>query len=176
MKLRLIHRRLAPWLFILLALSAITGLTYRVGKTWFGVDKETGKLLMSIHTGEWAGEIFSTLQILVAGLGLLFLLGSGSVIFLKSKSRQPMRLFHRLLGIVLLLPLTATALTGMAYKFGQDYLGISEEKADLLMHIHEGAWLGKELKVYYVLIMGLGLLAAGLLGLGILLPKKRHSP
>ena len=44
------------------------------------------------------------------------------------------------------------------------------------MHIHEGAWLGKELKVFYVLIMGLGLLAAGLLGLGILLPKKRRSP
>ena len=50
MKLRLIHRRLSPWLFILLALSAITGLTYRVGKAWFGMDKEPGKLLMSIHT------------------------------------------------------------------------------------------------------------------------------
>ncbi|MFM8981597.1 MAG: PepSY domain-containing protein, partial [Spartobacteria bacterium] len=83
---------------------------------------------------------------------------------------------HRLLGIALLLPLTATALTGMAYKFGKDYLGISEETADFLMHIHEGAWLGKELKVFYVLIMGLGLLTAGLLGLGILLPKKRRSP
>ncbi len=176
MKLRLIHRCLAPWLCILLALSAITGVTYRVGRAWFGVEKETGKLLMSIHTGEWAGEIFSTFQILAAGLGLLFLLGSGAVIFLKSKSRQPMRLFHRLLGIVLLLPLTATALTGTAYKLGKDYLGISKEKADFLMHIHEGAWLGKELKVFYVLFMGLGLLAAGLLGLGILLPKKRRSP
>ena len=86
-----------------------------------------------------------------------------------------MRLFHRLLGIALLLPLTATALTGMAYKFGEDYFGISEETADLLMDIHEGAWLGKELKVYYVLAVGLGLLGAGLLGLGILLPKKRPA-
>jgi hypothetical protein len=175
-KLRLIHRRLAPWLFILLALSAMTGLAYRAGKKWLGVDKEAGNFLMSIHTGEWAGEIFSTIQILAAGLGLLFLLGSGAAMFLKSKSRQPTRLFHRLLGIALLLPLTATALTGMAYKFGKDYLGISEETADLLMDIHEGAWLGKEWKVYYVLITGLGLLAAGLLGLGILLPKKRPAP
>jgi hypothetical protein len=102
-KLRLIHRRLAPWLFILLALSAITGLAYRVGKKWFGVDKEGGNFIMSIHTGEWAGSVFSTLQILAAGLGLLFLLGSGAAMFLKSKSRQPMRLFHRLLGIALLL-------------------------------------------------------------------------
>ena len=176
MSIRSLHRRLAPWIFILLALSAITGLAYRVGKTWFGVDKEAGNFIMSIHTGEWAGSIFSTLQILAAGLGLLFVLDSGAGIFLKSKSRQPMRLFHRLLGIALLLPLTATALTGMAYKIGEDYFGISEETADLLMDIHEGAWLGNEFKVYYVLILGIGLLAAGLLGLGILLPKKRPAP
>ena len=155
---------------MLLALSAVTGLAYRVGKKWFGVDKEGGNFIMSIHTGEWAGTVFSSLQILVAGLGLLFLLGSGAAMFLKSKSRQPIRLFHRLLGIALLLPLTATALTGMAYKFGKDYCGISDDTADLLMDIHEGAWLGKELKVFYVLILGLGLLAAGLLGLCILLP------
>ena len=172
---RALHRRLAPWLFILLALSAVTGLAYRVGKKWFGVDKETGNFLMSLHTGVWAGSIFSTAQILVAGLALLFLLSSGLVIFRKSKSHQPMRLFHRLLGIALLLPLTATALTGMAYKIGEDYFGISEETADLLMDIHEGGWLGKELKVYYVLTVGLGLLGAGLLGLGILLPKKRRA-
>jgi len=173
---RALHRRLAPWLFVLLALSAVTGLAYRVGKKWFGVDKEAGNFIMSIHTGEWAGSVFSSIQILAAGLGLLFLLGSGAAMFLKSKSRQPMRLFHRLLGIALLLPLTATALTGMAYKFGKDYFGISDETADLLMDIHEGAWLGKELKVYYVLILGLGLLAAGLFGLGILLQKKRTAP
>ena len=176
MKLRLIHRRLAPWLFVLLALSAVTGLAYRVGKKWFGVDKEAGNFIMSIHTGEWAGTIFSSIQILAAGLGLLFLLGSGAAMFLKSKSSQPMRLFHRLLGVALMLPLTATALTGMACKFSKDYFGISEETADLLMDIHEGAWLGKECKVYYVLILGLGLLAAGLLGLGILIPKKRTAP
>ncbi len=176
MRNRALHRRLAPWLFVLLALSAVTGLAYRVGKKWFGVDKETGNFIMSIHTGEWAGSVFSSIQILAVGLGLLFLLGSGAAMFLKSKSRQPMRLFHRLLGIALLLPLTVTALTGMAYKFGKDYCGISDETADLLMDIHEGAWLGKELKVYYVLILGLGLLAAGLFGLGILLPKKRTAP
>ena len=101
-KVRLIHRRLAPWLFILLALSAITGLAYRVGRKWFGIDKEAGNFLISLHTGEWAGSVFSTLQILTAGLGLLFLLGSGATMFVKSKSRQPMRLSHRLLGAGLL--------------------------------------------------------------------------
>lgn len=173
MKFRLLHRRLAPWLFLLPALAAVTGVAYRAGKKWFGMDRETGKFLMSLHTGEWAGPVFSTAQVLVAGSGLLFILCSGAAIFLKSKSRPPLRRFHRVLGLVLLLPLAATALTGMAYKVGEEYLGISEETADLLMHIHEGAWLGTEAKVYYTTVLGLGLLAAGLLGLGILLPKKR---
>ena len=158
-----------------LAIAAITGIGYRVGKKWFGVDKETGNFLMDLHTGEWAGPAFSIAQVLVAGLGLLFISGTGAAIFLKSKSRVPRRLFHRLLGIMLLLPLAATALTGVGCKLGEEYFGISEETADLLMHIHEGAWLGKEAKVYYVLVLGLGLLAAGLLGLGILLPKKRSA-
>jgi hypothetical protein len=30
----------------------------------------------------------------------------------------------------------------MAYKIGNDYFGISEEPADLLMDIHEGGCLG----------------------------------
>jgi hypothetical protein len=46
-----------------------------------------GNLLMSLHTGEWAGPIFATAQILVPGIDLLFLLASGLVIFCKSKSR-----------------------------------------------------------------------------------------
>lgn len=175
MKLRLLHRRFAPWLFVPLALAAVTGAGYRVGKAWFGLDKDIGRFLMDLHTGEWAGSIFSTAQVLVAGLGLLFLLGSGITILLKSHSRVPRRLFHRLLGVILLLPLTATAITGVGYKIGEEYFGISEETADLFMHIHEGAWLGKEAKVYYVLVLGLGLLVTGILGLAILLPKKRSA-
>ena len=175
MELRRLHRRLAPWVFILLAVSATTGIAYRAGKKWFGVDKDAGNFLMSIHTGEWAGPAFATIQVLAAGLGLLFLLWSGAAMFRKSKSPARFRVFHRLLGIALLLPLAATATTGMAYWIGEEYLGISKETAELLMHIHEGAWLGKEWKVYYVLATGLGLLATGLLGLGLLRPKKTGS-
>ena len=131
---------------------------------------------MDLHTGEWAGSVFSMAQVLLAGVGLLVLLGTGAAIFLKSKSRAPKRLFHRLLGIALLLPLAATAITGIAYKVGEEYFGLSQETSDLLMHIHGGAWLGQEAKVFYVLVLGLGLLATGFLGLGILLPKKRPAP
>jgi hypothetical protein len=40
------------------------------------------------------------------------------------------------------------------------------------MTIHEGAWLGRGLKVYYSVVTGCGLLALGIFGL--LLRRKRH--
>jgi hypothetical protein len=41
------------------------------------------------------------------------------------------------------------------------------------MTIHEGAWLGRGLKVYYVVFMGCGLLALGIFGLALLLRKRQ---
>ena len=73
---------------------------------------------------------------------------------------------------MLLLTLAATAITGVNYKTGQGWFGLSEDTADLLMTIHEGAWLGKNLKVWYVVVTGCGLLAMGLFGL-VLLRRKR---
>jgi hypothetical protein len=83
-----------------------------------------------------------------------------------------LRLLHRRIAPWIFILLAASATTGMAYWIGEEFLGISKPTAELLMHIHQGSWLGKEFRVYYVLATGLGLLAAGLLGLGLLRPKK----
>ena len=168
---RSLHRRLSPALYILLALTSATGLGYRVGKQWFGLDGQTGQVLMDIHTGGWLGAASPFYVILVGG-GLLFLLLSGLLLLRQGRSRQPVRLAHRILGGILLLPLAISALTGLAYKLGQDWLGISEETADFLMHLHEGAWLGRAGRVYYVLLVGVGLLVLGLLGLRLLLTRR----
>lgn len=168
---RSLHRRLSPALYVLLALTAATGLGYRVGKQWFGLDGQTGNVLMDIHAGGWLGTASSFYVILLGG-GLLFLLGSGLLLLRQGRSRQPVRLSHRILGAILLLPLAISATTGLAYKLGQDWFGLSEETADLLMHLHEGAWLGREGRVYYVLLVGGGLLVLGLLGLRLLLPRR----
>jgi hypothetical protein len=74
-----------------------------------------------------------------------------------------------------LLPLGASAVTGLLYKLGQEWMGFSEETSDLLMSIHE-AWLGFKLRVYYVLLVGGGLLIMGLLVLSLLVSKKWRPP
>ena len=172
--LRHFHRRLAPFLFVLLAVTAVTGVAYRVGRTWFGMDRQTGQAVMAWHTGEWLGPFLSPLYVLVTGLGLLFLLVTGLFLLRQKGGRHGARLLHRVLGGLLLLPLIATATTGILYKLGHSWFGISGETADLLMAIHEGAWLGKSLKVYYSIILGGGLLGLGLTGL-LLLKRKRSA-
>ena len=172
---RSLHRLFSPVLFIIVGMSAVTGLAYRVGKKWFGIDGQTGQAIMEIHTGEWIGDWASPSYVLLAGASLLFLIFTGLPMLAKGRPKGAVRWWHRVLGGILLLPLAAAAVTGMIYQAGHTWFAISEETADLLMTIHEGAWLGKNLKVYYVLVTGLGLLALGVSGLVLRFPKKRVS-
>ncbi len=43
------------------------------------------------------------------------------------------------------------------------------------MTIHEGGWLGRDLKVYYSVTLGSGLLALGFFGLALLRPRNGRS-
>ena len=172
--IRRLHRKLSPFFFILVAVSAATGIAYRAGKKWFGMDGQTGQVVMEWHTGEWLGESLSPFYVFLAAGSLLFLLITGAVILWKKPGAGPVRLWHRILGAVLLLPLAVTALTGILYEAGESWFGISEESADLLMTIHEGGWLGKDLKVYYSVVVGGGVFVLGFLGLALL--RKRRKP
>jgi len=166
--MRFFHRWVSPWLFVLLAVSAVTGVGYRVGRAWFGLDRQTGNLLMEIHAGEWLGKAGSPFYVLLAGAGLLALVASGAVMLIRGWNAKGVRWWHRLLGAILLLPLTASAVTGILAKWGHEWFGFSKRTGGLLMSIHQGSWLGKEARVYYVLVVGLGLLLLGIMGMRLL--------
>lgn len=171
---RPLHRRLAPWIFALAAVSAVTGILYRLGRAWFGMGKETGNAVLALHTGEWLGPAISPFYVLLVGGGLLFLLGSGGVLLRQGGAKAGARHWHRVAGAVLLLPLTATVVTGILAKLGEEWFGFSDETGKLLMTIHEGRWLGQGGRPFYVLVVGLGLLALGMSGLRLLWPKRRR--
>lgn len=175
MNWRKLHRQLAPWLFVILAVSAFTGMGYRIGRKWFGMEKEAAAGLMDLHTGAWLGAAVSPFYVLVAGGGLVFLLATGLVMLRQRGSKIRVRVWHRVLGAVLLLPLLATAVTGAAYEVGHSWLGWGKGDGEWLMTIHEGAWLGPDLKPFYVLLTGGGLLALGVLGVAIMLRRKSHG-
>lgn len=62
-----------------------------------------------------------------------------------------------------LLPLAVSAISGIDYSTGEA-CDMSEDTLDLLMSIHEGDWMGKEIKPFYISVLGLGLVLATVSG------------
>lgn len=155
-----------------------TGVLYRTGRAWFGMGKETGGRVLDIHAGAWLGQTGSVLYVLIVGAGLLGLVASGFYLVLKSRAKGNPRRFHRILGAVFLLPLTASAVTGIAFKVGEEWLHLPDSTLGLLMNIHQGSWLGPQVRPFYVLAIGLGLLSLSLTGIQMtgIFRKKSKTP
>jgi len=87
---RKVHRIAAPIVFLPLAVSTVTGVIYRVGRTWFKMPKEVGKVFLNIHQGEYFGEFLMPIYVLLVGCGAILLLVTGlNMTGIFRKSRQP---------------------------------------------------------------------------------------
>lgn len=171
MNVRQFHRNVAPWLVLPLVVTILTGLSFRLGKSWFGMEKEEGWKILDVHTGEWMGTAGSLLWVGVTGLGLLAILLTGASLLRQRGGRQIFRRWHRVAAFILLLPLLATTLTGMIYRFGEAFFHTSEEFEDVLMMIHQGSWLGAPFTPVYVLLLGVGLLVLMATGVRLAIRK-----
>lgn len=74
------HGRLGPLLLLPLLNSALTGVTYRLGKDWLGLERDQVHWLMVLHEGEWLGTPGKSLYVLSEAVGVIWLLGTGSVL------------------------------------------------------------------------------------------------
>ena len=83
---RQFHKALAPWVFLPLFLSAISGLFYRVLKDLFGFSRDDVHWLMSIHEGEWLGNNGELIYVFLNSLGVLWMLFTGFQMFSKKIS------------------------------------------------------------------------------------------
>ncbi|MCU0793360.1 MAG: hypothetical protein MUE42_11055 [Opitutaceae bacterium] len=171
---RTLHRRLAPWLLLPLVVAALTGLTYRIGRTWFGFSRDTGDAVLAVHTGAWMGDFGEHLQIALNGLGLLALALGGAVLLRTGRARGGARGGHRVAAWVLLAPLLVTATTGLGYHFGNAWFDLAPGTLKLLLNLHQGSWLGPTWRPFYVILVGVGLLF--LLGSGAAMLRKKTAP
>ena len=143
------------------------------------MEKETGKAVLGVHAANWLGETGGTLYVILVGGGLFGLLVSGACLLLKSRAKGQPRFFHRIVGAIFLLPLAATAITGVAFKVGEEWLHLSDDVLDIFMSIHQGSWLGKTVRPFYVLALGIGLLSLILTGIqmtGLFRKKTQPAP
>lgn len=72
---------------------------------------------------------------------------------------RSLRKLHRFLAPIIFLPLFLTAATGVLYRVARSWFGASPEFSELMMFIHQGTFLGGQLRVFYVLLNGLGVIA-----------------
>lgn len=79
-QVRILHRTLAPIVLLPLLVTIATGVAYRLGKSWFGLERDRVHFLMVIHEGEYLGKFLEPIYVLLNGLGLLWMLVTGSVL------------------------------------------------------------------------------------------------
>jgi len=89
MNWRKIHRFIAPIIFLPILLTTLTGVTYRIGRSWFGMTKDVGEIFLSIHQGSFLGPQLRPFYVLLDGLGLIGLLVTG--IIMMGFFRKPRR-------------------------------------------------------------------------------------
>lgn len=168
---RKIHRKSAPILFIPLFLSALTGIAYRLGRSWFNIPGEMAGFLLSLHEGRFLGQPLVPVYVLLVGLGLIGMIVTGVSLIKwprkpsKSQPKKDWRWWHRWLAPIAFLPLLVSAITGIGYRLGRAWFGLPREQAAILLQIHQGSYLGPTFKPFYVLLVGASLLALLITGI-----------
>ncbi|QDZ40607.1 PepSY domain-containing protein [Euhalothece natronophila Z-M001] len=87
-KFREWHRRIAGIMILPLIITAITGISYRLLKDWFGWSRDQAHFLMVIHEGEYLGDQLKGIYVLLNGLGVLFLLTTGATMLFSSLAKS----------------------------------------------------------------------------------------
>lgn len=87
--LRRLHGTLAPIVLLPLTITALTGVTYRLGKSWLGLSRDQVHWLMVVHEGEYLGHTLEPLYVLLNGLGLLWMLATGGSLVVQKLLRTP---------------------------------------------------------------------------------------
>lgn len=164
---RKLHRKIAPILFIPLVLTALTGTIWSIVVNWLHIDEEAVDILMNIHQGEYLGSQLRPIYVLLVGLGLLGLIVTGLITIKRTGRRPParerislkFRKIHRIAAPIIFLPLALSSITGITYRLGRSWFGISREQGEIFLSIHQGEFLGDFFQPIYVLLVGLGLIA-----------------
>ncbi|MBM5789282.1 MAG: peptidase [Cyanobacteria bacterium M_DeepCast_200m_mx_001] len=81
------HAAAAPIVLTPLLLTVCSGMAYRLLKDWGGLERDQVHWLMVLHEGEWLGPAGEPVYVLLNGLGLLWMLGTG-VTLLSQRWRQ----------------------------------------------------------------------------------------
>ena len=91
-RLRQWHAAAAPLVLAPLLITVLSGMSYRLLKDWAGLGRNQVHWLMVVHEGEWLGHWAEPIYVLLNGLGLLWMLGTGGWMLIQRwRPKQPAR-------------------------------------------------------------------------------------
>ena len=85
--IRKLHGTLAPIVLLPLLMTVTTGIAYRLSKDWLGLTRDQVHFLMTLHEGEYLGSTLEPFYVLLNGLGLLWMLVTGSIMAVQNFRR-----------------------------------------------------------------------------------------
>jgi uncharacterized iron-regulated membrane protein len=187
MNFRKLHRKIAPIIFIPLALTSLTGVLYWLGDSLFHIDPNIGEQFLTIHQGAYLGKPLTPIYVLLVGLGTIALIVTGFTMMKfmnKSGSNRPVkkvdfRQIHKWVAPIVFLPLTMSAVTGIIYRVGRTWFKMSPDAGEILLQLHKGEYFGKYGESIYVILVGVGalvLLVTGIEMTGIFRPRRTPKP
>jgi hypothetical protein len=160
-----------------LLLAAATGVAGRLGRSWWGWPKALANRLFDIHAGGFLAKPLEPYYVLAMGLGLVGLLVTGGQLLRAgARGRQIRpgdRWVHRRVGLVALVPLLLTAASGVMFRLLEAWTTLPMARFRWLMALHQGSWLGPQLKPVYVLLVGVGLVGLVATGVRMLMGGRR---
>ena len=77
-RVRELHRAIAPLVLLPLLTTVSSGLAYRLARDWFGFERDHVHWLMTIHEGEWLGATREPVVVLLNAVGLIWMLLTGA--------------------------------------------------------------------------------------------------
>ena len=157
-----LYRQLVLIISCCLLVTALTGIIVGLNNRLIQLPDPIVEILVDLHQGAFLGDKLVSIYVLLLGLGV-FSLGLKIVV-----NKRDSRLFGsiapivadacRIIGLVLVIPLAVCVETGLAYRLGTDWLGMSGSETTGFLSVHGGDFFAKPFDIIYLLAIGIGLI------------------
>jgi GGDEF domain-containing protein len=165
---RKLNFQIAPILLFPLLITSLTGIILGLGNRLGILPTVVINALLIIHQGKFLGEKLTTYYVLLLGLGVL-VIGLNILIkvrdILISKRAESITVnIYKIIALVLVFPLGVCVGTGVAYRLGIDWLGMTSQQTAIFWSMHSGTPLTMILGVSYTLVTGFSLILLSIIG------------
>ena len=158
-----LYRQLVLIISCCLLITALTGLVIGSNERLIQLPDRIVGILVNLHQGAFLGDKLVSIYVLLLALGV-FSLGLKIV---ASKNNRPLlgsvapivADFCRIIGLILTIPLAVCVETGLAYRLGTDWLGMSGIETAGFLSVHGGSFFAKPLDIFYLLAVSTALIS-----------------